>query len=138
MQTKKNIFTGGFEDIPEAIILTMPVAFFKDRNMSYHEFCKLFEETMSDEDSTWNFVKKNLPIHDVAFVYIVFDGFVQYRTNMVSYERNKTMEFYDAPDGKVRRFDNKNWIILSGPAIIAPYDIPMKGFQGHRYSKKLF
>lgn len=127
-----------FAEPPDAIIITMPIAFFNDRGMTYGEFCKVFERYLKKETGTWNFVKKNLPTQAVAFCYIVFDGFVQYRTNVVQYQRNTTKHFTDAPDGKTRSFENKNWIILSGPAIKAPIDIPMKGFQGHRYSKLLF
>lgn len=127
-----------YREPAEAIILTMPVAFFNDRKMTYDEFRPVFEEALRDEDGIWNFLKSNLPTQDVAFVYIVFDGKVQYRTNLVCYQRNIAMSFDDAPDGIVREFPPSNWILLSGPAMRAPYDIPMKGFQGHRYSKMLF
>jgi hypothetical protein len=127
-----------FAEPPEAIILTMPVAWFRDRNMSYADFCKDFEATMAEEDNYWNFLKSNLPTQDVAYVYLVFDGFVQYRANFVCYERNVAKAFDDAPDGIVREFPPSNWILFSGPVIKAPFDIPMKGFQGHRYSKMLF
>lgn len=124
--------------IPEGIMLTMPVMFFEDRKMTYDEFRKEFEEALADEDGYWNFVKKNLPKHDVQYVYIVFDKKVQYRCNLVCYERKKTKIFSDAPDGKRRAFVNKNWILLSGPAVKPPYDMPQKGFQGFRYCTKLF
>ena len=122
----------------ESIILTMPVAFFNDRNMTHDEFREVFEEALAEEDGIWNFLKSNLPTQDVAFVYIVFGGMVQYRTNLVCYERGVAKSFDDAPDGIVREFPPSNWILISGPAIRAPYEIPMKGFQGHRYSKVLF
>lgn len=123
---------------PEALILTMPKAFFDDREMSFDEFRKEFEDELNSEDGYWNFLKMTLPIHDVQYVYIVFDSKIQYRVTFVCYERNKTKAFADSTDGKVRHFPNKNWIIIGGPCVKAPYDIPMKGFQGHRYTKKLF
>lgn len=118
---------------PIAIILTMPKAFFADRQMSYEDFEKEFEECLNDPQGYWNFVKHTLPLYDVPYVYLVYDGKVQYKTNCVGYERNKTKSFVDAPDKKVRRFENKNWILLSGPAIKATIDIPMQGFQGFKY-----
>lgn len=123
---------------PEAIILTMPVAFFKDRGMDQEVFGKYFERFMRHEDSLWNFKKTQLPTVEVAWVYLVWLGKIQFRLNFVEYQRNKSKVFTDAYDGKARSFPKMNWIILSGPAIPAPYDIPMKGFQGHRYTKKLF
>lgn len=127
-----------FAEPPEGLLLTMPVAWFTDRRMSYAQFCPMFEACMADEDSYWNYLKTNLPVHDVAFVYLVFDGFVQYRANFVGYERGVAKAFDDAPDGVVREFPPSNWILFSGPVVIAPHDIPMRGFQGHRYCKKLF
>jgi hypothetical protein len=127
-----------FQEPPDALILTMPVAWFKERNMTYADFCRKFEADMKDEDTYWNYRKTNLPTQDVAFIYLVFDGFVQYRANFVSYERNVAKAFDDTPDGIVRQFPPSNWILFCGPAISAPFDIPMKGFQGHRYTKILF
>lgn len=123
---------------PEAIILTMPVAFFKEREMDQESFGKYFERFMRRPESLWNYKKKQLPTEEVAWVYLVWNGKVQFRLNFVQYERNKSKTFNDTYDGKVRKFPKMNWIILSGPAIPAPYEIPMKGFQGHRYTQKIF
>jgi len=127
-----------FSAPPEAIILTMPVAFFKDRNMPEDKFADYFERYMRHETATWNFVKKQLPTQDVAWVYLVWSGKIQFRLNLVCYERNQSKSFDDSWDGKVRHFPEKNWIILSGPAVRPPHDIYIKGFQGHRYTEKLF
>lgn len=123
---------------PEAILLTLPVSFFKDRGMSCAEFQPYFERLMRHEDSLWNFKLTNLPTLDVTWAYLVFDGFVQYRLILVQYERNVKKVFKDSPDGGARVFDACNWVILAGPAIKAPIEIPMRGFQGFRYSKQLF
>lgn len=123
---------------PEGIVLTLPQAFFQDRRMTTDRFKKMFERYMRREDAIWNFRLTNLPLQDVAFVYLVFDGFLQYRTNLVQYERNVAKDFDDAPDGIVRHFEPTNWVLLSGPAIKAPYERPLKGFQGFRYCTKLF
>lgn len=116
----------------------MPVAFFKDRNMAQDAFGKNFERYMRHPDALWNFKKTQLPTSEVAWVYLVWSGLVQFRMNFVMYERNVTKTFTDSWDGKARTFPAQNWIILSGPAVKAPYEIPMKGFQGHRYTKKIF
>src|SRR5690348_8459310 len=114
---------------PEGVMLTLPKKFFEERGMSTGEFEKLFLRFMADEDSVWNFRLTNLPKQDVAWIYLVFDGFIQYRANLVMYERNKSKSFKDSPDGKVREFPNANWVIFTGPIVIAPDDFPQRGFQ---------
>jgi hypothetical protein len=123
---------------PDAIILTLPVVFFNDRGMTTEQFKKVFERQMAGDDSLWNFRLTNLPTMDVAHVYLVFDGHVQYRANLVQYERNKTKRFSDAPDGKRRDFPNANWVLFTGPIIKPAEPYPMRGFQGFRYSKTIF
>jgi len=124
--------------IPEGIALTLPKMFFEDRGWTYADFEKYFERFMQGEDHIWNFKLTNLPTHDVAWAYIIFDGYIQFRANVVMYERNKSKIFNDGPNKQVREFPSANWIILSGPAIKAPYEFPQKGFQGFRYTTKLF
>jgi hypothetical protein len=122
----------------DGIMLTLPKQFFWDRGWTYKEFKKYFERVMAKEDTVWNFRLTNLPKQEVAYVYIVFDGFIQYRLNLVMYERNKSKYFTDSPEKLLRSFENANWVILSGPAVKAPYEMPQKGFQGFRYTTKLF
>lgn len=124
--------------MPEGIMLTLPVAFFDDRGTEIGPFIKMFERYMSREESLWNFRLTNLPKHDIAWVYMVFDKKVQFRLNFVQYERNISKTFHDAPDGKVRTFPNCNWVIMCGPAIKPPHEWPQKGFQGFRYTTQLF
>lgn len=124
--------------VPEGIVLTLPVAFFKDRGMSCTEFEKYFLEVMEPEDAIWNFRLSNLPLLDVQYVYLIFEGFLQYRGNLVMYERNKAKRFNDTPDGKTRTFSPCNWVLFTGPIIKCPFERQLKGFQGFRYSTKLF
>jgi hypothetical protein len=125
---------------PIGILLTMPRKWFEETGhtpkscLQHMMFC-----LNSQENGEWLFLKTSLPTQDFQYVYIVFDGKVQLRANLSTLERNTSYHWCDTPDGKERVFENKNWIVLCGPAIKAPYDIPMKGFQGHRYlTKELF
>lgn len=124
--------------VPEGIALTLPVAFFDDRKTSIPKFTRMFERFMMKEDSLWNFRLTNLPTKEIAWVYLVWDKHVQFRLNFVQYERNVTKVFKDAPDGRTRQFNNCNWVILCGPPVKPPYEWPQKGFQGARYTTKLF
>jgi hypothetical protein len=124
--------------IPEAIVLTLPVAFFEDRGMNVEQFKQMFERYMRRDDAIWNFRLTNLPKHDIAWVYLVFDKQIQYRCNFVQYERNTAKKFYDAPDKKVRSFEKTNWVLFTGPVVKPPHEMPQKGFQGFRYALKIF
>jgi hypothetical protein len=122
----------------EGIALTLPKQFFEDRGWTYAEFEKYFEKLMAKDDSIWHFRLTNLPTQDVAWVYLIFEGFIQFRLNLVMYERNKSKVFKDGPDSENRHFPNSNWVLLAGPAVRAPYEMIQKGFQGFRYTTKLF
>lgn len=124
--------------MPEGIALTLPKQFFEDRGWTPAEFEKYFERFMQNEDHLWHFRLTNLPTIDVAWAYLLFDGYLQFRANVVMYERNKSKTFTDAPDGQPRDFPSTNWVILCGPAIKCPYERELKGFQGFRYTTKLF
>lgn len=122
----------------DGIALTLPVAFFEDRKMSTAQFKKTFERFMAKEDALWHFRLTNLPTREVAWIYLIFDKQFQYRANFVMYERNKAKAFKDAPDGIIREFPPTNWVIFTGPIVKAPCEMPQKGFQGFRYTLKLF
>jgi hypothetical protein len=123
---------------PDGIILTLPRMFFEDRKMNAEQFKKAFERHMSMENSWWNFKLTNLPILEVLWVYLVFDGKVQYRCNLMMYERNKSKSFKDSPDQTLRHFKKCNWVLFTGPVVKPIIDFPKKGFQGFRYTQKLF
>ena len=124
--------------MPEGIAVTLPVQFFEDRKMTPADFEKYFVRLMANEDMLWNYRLTNLPKLDVIYVYFIFDGFLQYRLNLVMYERNKTKSFSDTPRRLQRTFEKCNWVVCSGPAVKCPYDRTLKGFQGFRYTTKLF
>ncbi len=121
---------------PDGIIVTMPVAFFKEYG------AKRFEkeiERLNDFNTeyVWYRVMKNLPTIDVLYCYLLYNGKIQWRVNIAGYERGVTKAF-PRPKGGVRVFENCNMVTLCGPAIKCPKNIPMKGFQGFRYTQELF
>lgn len=120
----------------DAIMLTLPVMYFKDIGKTCDEFKHLFERYMQQPDSIWNFRLTNLPKQDVAWVYFVFDGQVQYRLNLVQYERNTSKVFKDG--GVLREFPVSNWVILTGPVVKPAQPVYQRGFQGFRYCNQIF
>jgi hypothetical protein len=124
---------------PDSIVLTLPKQFFDDRGWSIEKFNKYFERVMRKEDWLWNFRLTNLPsTNDIAWVYLVYGGFFQWKMNFVQYERNVSKSFSDGPKKAAREFPNANWVILAGPPVKAPEGWPQKGFQGFRYACNLF
>lgn len=124
--------------IPEGIMLTLPEMFFEDRGMNYQQFKKVFERHMAMEETWWNFKLTNLPLYEVAYVFLVFDKHVQYRCNCMGYERNVSKALKDSHDGVIREFPNQNWVLFTAPVVKPPHEWPQKGFQGFRYTTKLF
>lgn len=124
--------------VPEGIMLTLPTRFFEDRKMTAEQFKLYFERLMSNEEMVWNFKLTNLPKHEIIYIYLVFDKHVQYRLNFVQFERNTTKSFKDSIDNRRRLFPNQNWVIFTGPVVKPPHVWPQKGFQGFRYTEKLF
>lgn len=120
---------------PEGILITMPVRFFSDYPGGEPQFRAIMDK-LNKVDIPWGQTISSIPKHEVLYCYLVFGGKVQYRLNIMSYEKGTSKEFNDG--GIIRVFRNKNWVNLCAPIIPAPIDIPMRGFQGFRYTEFLF
>jgi hypothetical protein len=119
---------------PEAIILTMPFAFFREYTLERFE---REMEAMKTNSLVWYRAVKNLPVYKTLYCYIVYYNKIQWRTNILEFEKNVTRTF-SRPVGGERTFADCNMIALCGPTIKAPTDYEMKGFQGFRYSQIIF
>jgi hypothetical protein len=119
---------------PIGILVTLPVRFFEEYGMdNYERDIQLLNE---DEDELWYRVMKNLPTQEVLYIYTVYGGKVQHRTLFAGILRNQNFSFVRPRDNSVKNFPNSNAVIMCGPVVKAPFDIPMKGFQGFRYVTK--
>lgn len=70
---------------------------------------------------------------DLQYVYLCIGGKIRYRCYFGGSRGSGNVEFLDG-----RRMDGKSWLVLSGPVEKAPMVIRRKGFQGFRYTEKLF
>lgn len=118
-----------------AIIATLPPAFFQEYTLERFE--AEMEQMNHDDDMCWYMVLANLPKIETPYFYFLYHGKIQYRCDIMGTMRNETMRF-TRPEGGIKTFAGKNWVVLQGPAIKAPYDIPMQGFQGFRYTELIF
>jgi hypothetical protein len=120
---------------PDAIIVSMPARFFQEYTME--KFLQDLHNMNTVDGFVWYRVMKNLPKVQTPYCYWIIDGRIKYRMEIAKLVRNKTMRFA-RPKGGIRTFENANYIELVGPVIEAPYHIPMRGFQGFRYSELIF
>jgi hypothetical protein len=120
---------------PDGIIVTLPARFFVEYDHAI--YLKEIEEMNQNENMIWYRVMKNLPTQDFLYVYTVIDNNVHHRSQFAGLIRNKTLTF-PRPEGGSRTFENANAVMMCGPVVMAPEVIPMRGFQGFRYTTKLF
>lgn len=121
----------------DAIALTLGVDFFKMYPGGKEEVIRVIERLNQEDDlSWWQLCGSGIPTKQVEFAYLVWDGQVQYRLTVEQYLKNKSGQFNDG--GITRIYRHKNMVSMIGPAIKAPYPIPMKGFQGFRYMEFIF
>lgn len=122
----------------EAICLTLGQNFLHKVYPGGEKMIRHYIERMNDGDPyQWmQFCGSGIPKIKVQYCYVIWGGKVQYRCDIKEFMADITGDFSDG--GVVRSFHNRNLCVLHGPTIRAPYDIPMKGFQGFRYSPFLF
>lgn len=118
------------------ILITVPKRFFNEYPGGLKAFETFIENMNADNMAVWYNTISNIPKASVQYCYSVYRGKVQYRLNVMEFQRNRSISF--AEKGKRRDFPNKNWVLLTAPVIKARIDIPMKGFQGFRYTEQLF
>lgn len=86
-----------------------------------------------DEDALYYWRVGNQPTQKtLMYVYILIAGRIRYRGTYVETIGPQTMNFGG------RELFGKAWVCMTGPLVRAPFRIERKGFQGFRYTKKLF
>ncbi len=148
--------------LPEAILINIPESYFlhgfnmpsyfqapnnykrykkeREQHKARREAAfRRFYETMhkrSDQDCFYHFIS-SCPAEEIAkniqFVYVCFQGFVQYKALLVEFRRNQAI---DEPNYK--HPEPRDWCITTGPVVKAPEGFAQQGFRGFRYTKDLF
>lgn len=126
-----------YSEVSEGLIVTLPRAFFTEEKGAMRRFLSEIHQVNTIEDYYWYRVMKNLPKRDVLYVYLVINNFIKYRFTYGGIVRDKDFAFHRM-DGTFKEFNKANAIILAGPVIKAPMKYPMRGFQGFRYTDKIF
>ena len=121
------------DERPEAIIITLSQKTIAERKGGYRQ---IVEEWESCTDTWfWWYKCGNAPIHPVTTIYWVVMGRIRWKCLLVDIRRNETMRF----SNRTEPIYAKAWLMLTDfEAIPRRAQIERKGFQGFRYSDKLF
>lgn len=89
-----------------------------------------------DDGVTYWLRQGNIPKQDssLLYVYLCIGGKIRYRAYYAGARGAAEMQFENRPD----TLYGKAWVLISGPIERAPFKIVRKGFQGFRYTEKLF
>jgi hypothetical protein len=99
-------------------------------------FIRDFEESFKDEQCVWLNKCKNRPKHEgkIIYVYVIVCNQVRYRLQYAGYDTGIT----NVRNGTVVKSVTWPRILMVGPMVKAPHKIYFRGFQGFRYTTKLF
>lgn len=116
---------------PDGIIITISAGMLKEKG--YRNWLRNFLHYMSQDDTIYWMRQGSQPKREVLYVYLCIGGKIRFRVNYAGSEGSCEQMF---DDGTIMY--GKAWLILAGPVVKPPRPIVMKGFQGFRYTEKLF
>lgn len=121
---------------PEGIIVTISKSMYGIHG--YRHWLSNFLSAMSrhEEGVTYWLRQGNVPKHDssLLYVYLCIGSKIRYRGYYAGSRGAASMQFENRSD----ILDGKAWVLISGPIERAPFKIEKSGFQGFRYTSKLF
>lgn len=120
--------------VPEGIAVTFGRDMMIEQG-GFRKFLRFFNEIMNDPDSWWMHKMKNRPTIEVADVFIIVLNRLYGKVKFGWQEHEATTG--GTADGLETDVDWKR-ITLIGPLIRCPFKRQLKGFQGFRYTTKLF
>ena len=135
MITEKG-YSNDLSIMPEGIVITFGKEMIADQG-GIREFLKGWKETFDDEEGIWKHYCKNRPSKDVLYIYIIILNRLAYRCQYMGYEEATPDEPRFKANGDYQPIV-KPGILMCGPLKRCPFKRRLQGFQGFRYSTKLF
>jgi hypothetical protein len=110
------------------IIKTMPMSFFKEYGMDrfIHHF---FTRPNQTDEAYFMFTLSGIPKYEVLYFYLLFDGAIRYRANIIQFRGESTLRV-----SKNKTIHGKAWVDVGAPVLKLESPISMAGFQGFRYT----
>ena len=118
---------------PVGIIKTMPQSWVKRLPGGFKKWEKTFLKMNVIEGYYWTFNLSGKPKYEVLYFYLLINGAIRYRCNIINYEGAKVVDCYTG-----EKKHGRCWVNVSAPVIKLKNHIPMKGFQGFRYTDKIY
>lgn len=118
---------------PVGIIKTMPATWLDDVPGGVYAWEKNFMFMNRSESHYWCFNLSGKPKYKVLYFYILFQGAIRFRANIIGFSPGGQVNCYD---GSVH--NGKVWVNVGSPVIKLKDPIPMKGFQGFRYTEEIY
>lgn len=115
--------------IPEGVVITFGKEMMQN-NGGQKEMMKYFLEVISNEEQYWMHKMMKFPKIEVADVYIVTLNRLWGRVKLGWFEKETTFGY--------SKVIQSTRMALVGPFEKCPFKRTLKGFQGFRYSTKLF
>jgi hypothetical protein len=115
------------------IIKTVPHKFVFEEYGATRFMDDFFYRLNADWRNCFLFTMPSIPKIGVLHFYLLIDGRVRFRANIVEYRGPKTLHF-----SRGRTISGKVWVLLCGPVVRAPFKVEMKGFRGFRYTEDLW
>lgn len=118
---------------PEGIVITISIAMIKER--TYRAWLKDFLKAMNSDEICYWMRTGARPKNEscLQYVYLSIGNVIRFRANYVMSKGASQVTF----DSGKKMFANA-WIVMAGPVVRPAGRIAYKGFQGFRYTHKLF
>jgi hypothetical protein len=115
------------------IIKTMPHKFIFEE-YGARRFIEDFYYLPNGGDCCWFlFTMPSIPKYEVLHFYLLVDGRIRFRANIVEFRGPATYRF-----SRTRVISGKAWVLVGAPVVRAPFKIEMRGFRGFRYTENLW
>lgn len=118
---------------PTGIIRTLPTLYADSKNVGYRRYVRAIRELEQEIIPAIYIAMAQLPKIEVLHMYLLIEGQIRVRLNIVEYVPGTEAICWDA---KIRQ--PKFWAVCSGPVSKPPEEIRRRGFQGFRYTEELW
>lgn len=126
---------------PEGIIITIGAKMYGDKEHGGYRrwlrnFLQAMDYSVDNPQFCYWFRQGNQPkaSDTLQYVYLCIGGKIRYRCFFAGSRGACSMQF----ENHTEEMFGKAWVMVAGPVERAPFKIEMKGFQGFRYTHKLF